>query len=189
MRTFIALDLTHQACEKIYQFSQNLQKEMVGTKISWAKKNQFHVTLAFLKNINQEQQQAISQYLNELSLPSPFNFSLRAVDVFPHWHSPRVIWIGLSSFQPLIPLKKDIDHFLKSLHLPTDKRPFIPHITLGRVKKSLTKKHITALEEFKGIELIPDEQFEYLTFYQSKLSKEGARYIPLLRRRFPNDKK
>ncbi len=185
MRTFIALDLFPKPREAIERFLGNLKTELPGKRISWTKNNQFHLTLDFLGNINETQQKELCQYLEEFPLPEGLQFSLHGLQVFPNWKSPRVIWLGLSPGEPLIMLKNNLDPFLEKVNIPIDKRGFIPHITLGRVKASLSRKEISILEENKNIELLKEIKFQYFTFYQSILDRSGAQHIPLIRRPFP----
>lgn len=185
MRTFIALDLPYADRKRIARFSQSLQDDLPKKNVSWTKIDQFHLTLKFLGNISDNQQQAISGGLRSLSFPEGFRFTLKGLHVFPHWKAPRVIWIELSYYKPLLTLKKTLDAFLESLNFPPDKRTFHPHITIGRIKKRLSTSEISLLKEYSDVVIATDVQFEYLTFYQSVLHTKGAQHIPLVRRQFP----
>jgi 2'-5' RNA ligase len=63
-----------------------------------------------------------------------FTIRLSGFGCFPDRKSPRVIWIGVQKSRPLYNLKKDIDAELDNLGLTYDKKPFLPHLTIGRVK-------------------------------------------------------
>ena len=53
-------------------------------------------------------------------------------------HNPRVLWIGLNGdLAPLAQIQASVEEHCCALGLDPDRRPFTPHLTLGRVRRSL----------------------------------------------------
>jgi 2'-5' RNA ligase len=68
-----------------------------------------------------------------------FSLELSGLGVFPNYKRPRVIWLGVGGqIETLLRLQKRIDDQLELLGFPREKRPFSPHITLGRVRDPIS---------------------------------------------------
>ncbi len=183
MRAFIALDFHIQDIEIFSRFQNLLKGKLSNFSISWVKKDNFHITLKFLKNIDEEQRDFIINFLKKIILPSDFSFEAKDLGVFPGLNNPKVLWININCNKELFKLQKEIDLKLSSIGIPVEKRDFIPHLTLGRIKKSspYLKKYL--LPHIRK-EFIKNSYFKSLTFYKSELHPEGAIYTSLYRRFF-----
>ena len=68
-----------------------------------------------------------------------FTASREGVDVFPFSGPPRVIWLGMRDGRdPLHALRGELAGRLNRYGLETPSRPFRPHLTLGRVNRTVT---------------------------------------------------
>ncbi len=66
---------------------------------------------------------------------SPFELELRGVGAFPTSDRPRVLWAGVGEgATTLQALALRLRHALSSRGFPTERRPFVAHLTLGRVR-------------------------------------------------------
>ena len=53
-------------------------------------------------------------------------------------HNPRVLWVGLNGdLDALSQLQSSVEAHCRTLGLDPDRRPFRPHLTLGRVRRTL----------------------------------------------------
>jgi RNA 2',3'-cyclic 3'-phosphodiesterase len=102
------------------------------------------------------------------------------VGAFPNLLRPRVVWAGLKDpGATLEPLARRVDASLESFGFKREKRPFNPHLTLGRVR---TKKGISSLVEEvrQKMDLAgPDFTADHAVLYQSILKPTGAEYVAL----------
>lgn len=95
-----------------------------------------HLTLAFLGEIAEERLAPLVEGLRpRLGAFAPFEAVLEGVGAFPDARRPKVVWVGFSRGGPeLQALAEAIRSGLAALGLPVEARPFVPHLTLFRVR-------------------------------------------------------
>lgn len=108
----------------------------------------------------------------------PFLISLSGVGVFPNEINPRVLWVGIEdSTLRLKQLYHAIESSLVQSGFPPDVRPFLPHLTIGRLKQ-LSRRHefIKCLDTYRRAEIgrIGVHRLELL---ESRLRPSGAEYV------------
>jgi len=176
MRLFVAVDLPVTIRSRLKNIQQ-LMKEM-SSGIRWGKVGGIHCTLKFIGEVDENRADKIENALCAVDVPPPFRLHVRGLGVFPGWSNPRVIWTGIDPLPPeLIGLQRSIEKVLKPLGFPPEKRPFKPHLTLGRVKQ---KDKLQRLIEYirterDSIDLGPFDVHRF-TLFQSILRPEGAEY-------------
>ena len=173
MRTFVAIEISN---EDIINSIKNFQSK-ININAKPVEPKNLHFTLQFLGEISDEDSQKIIQALHSIEF-SRFSVNLETVGVFPKLKFPRVIWIGTDKDggNMLIQLSKQVEKALEPLGLFSDK-PFIPHITIFRIKKKvgdITKE----LEEHKilgfGTQIVTSIKFK-----KSELTPKGPVYSDL----------
>ncbi len=181
MRTFVAIEIEQNLKEKIYKFITTSQAQIKSNKISWVKKENLHVTLKFIGEIEEKKVENIKEVLNKLIKNfTQFSFSIRNIGVFPDVKKPRVIWLGIEDKTKILGLlSKEIEDELFKIGLPKENKEFVSHLTIGRIK-NLT--NVSEIEKY--IRGNPNTDFgenkvEFITFFQSILKPEGPTYIPI----------
>jgi 2'-5' RNA ligase len=135
MRLFIAVNLSSQLQQLIEEFVCANAAESRGVK--WIDSRQAHFTLFFLG----EQPPGIVTKLSPLlaraaARQAGFTLTLGGGGVFPSWKAPRVLWLGVQEGKSeLVDLAQAVGIACQQAGIPGPDRPFIPHLTLGRVKK------------------------------------------------------
>jgi 2'-5' RNA ligase len=85
----------------------------------------------------------------------PFHAELSGFGFFPSFKNPKVFWIGIKEQPELLKLKQDIDKGLDNFNIFYDKKPFSPHLTIGRIKSLLKiKPEIAEALDFKASFLV-----------------------------------
>ncbi len=154
-------------------------------RINWVKRENIHITMNFLgdtdPDVIETQAEAIQKVVN---LYPPFKLGTTDSGVFPHANEPRVLWVATAPYDnTLVEFKRTLDKELIQLGYHLDKRPFQPHITLGRVK-SISRKS-TFIHEFLSAEVREmNFEVEELIWYQSTLTPSGASYKALKKFKF-----
>ncbi|MEF3280086.1 MAG: RNA 2',3'-cyclic phosphodiesterase [Elusimicrobiota bacterium] len=179
MRTFIASQPDKIFIDKITQFEKYLKVNRIIDKIKIASSQNIHLTYIFLgdivdeKNINNIK----SIFSNFNNLPK-IRFSAKKLGFFPCLQNPRVIWadIDKSAFNALIDIYKTIKKTLTDIGIYSNEE-FVPHITLGRVKKKIFEKEITCLKSFEFNQM--DGIFENIALFSSVLTPSGPIYNKL----------
>ena len=149
IRSFIAIELPSDIRSKL----DELQKELKQNKlqqIKWANPSGIHLTLKFLGNIDAGDIDKITGAIRESCRGyKKFTLELAELGVFPNYKRPRGIWLGVGGqMDILLKLQRQIDDKLELIGFPREKRPFSPHITLGRVRDSITSNE---QEQYGGV--------------------------------------
>ena len=136
MRAFVAVDISPEARLTLAAAVDSLQNEGVAG-VRWVRPSGIHVTLKFLGEIDPGLPGGILDALRRTGEGlSPFRLGLAGLGAFPRPEAARVIWAGLDGdVDQLKGLQRDVDREVSPVAgLPPDKRPFAPHLTLGRVR-------------------------------------------------------
>ncbi|MBW1981219.1 MAG: RNA 2',3'-cyclic phosphodiesterase [Deltaproteobacteria bacterium] len=179
IRTFIAIRIPEQTREAIAAVQQALRAH--GARVRWVKPHSIHLTLKFLGNIQPEQVDDIAAAINQATSGEAV-FTLRATTLggFPNLRKPRVIWLGLQGeIVPLLRLQARLEDELESIGFPREKRPFKPHLTIGRIRDRRSQQDLSQL-----VAAIPLTEFnpfdvQEIILYKSDLRPTGAIYTEL----------
>ncbi len=168
MRLFIAIELP----EEVKSYLKDLQKQILNDKAKLTLANDFHLTLKFLGEVEEQDVDVIKSKLKEIMF-EPFAAKLLTIGVFPSEKSIRVVWVGLEPKDLITDLQKKIDSSLQS-KFEKDSR-FHPHLTLARVKFLKDSKSYSA--RLKSINVEPKE-FTVSNFklIRSTLTPKGSVY-------------
>jgi 2'-5' RNA ligase len=142
---------------------------LAGVASEWSRRPiaaaNMHMTLHFLGACTAEQMECYSKVLSRIDFKA-FEINM---DYIGTWRRARIQWLG-SSEPPaaLIDLVDRLEQVLASCGYQTEKRPFVPHVTLARnVKNPLVKVGLPPIRwvvrEYVLAESITDER--------------GARYL------------
>ena len=174
MRTFICLDLPNDVLDEIVKVQERLSKTNL-IKGKFTEKQNIHLTLKFLGNIDKAKLNEVKERLNELKFKK-FNLKLSKLGVFSE-KSVRIVWVSVVG-QELFELQKDIDFCLRDFFEKEDR--FMGHITIVRPKAVKNKEKL--LDELKNIGF-SKLNFEADKIYlkKSELTTLGPRYETLMK--------
>lgn len=173
MRLFVALDLPADARAALAAWADAAAPPQVR-RMPVAN---LHVTLAFLGARGADDAAAAGALLAGLARPLGTLHTAGALWLAPR--RPHVLTVALGAQEALSSLHGDVVAGLTAaIGFEPDRRPFRPHVTLGRVPRS-------ARIDTRG-ELdppVPELAFDAcaLTLYRSHTGPGGARYEPLER--------
>ncbi|PIY59829.1 RNA 2',3'-cyclic phosphodiesterase [Candidatus Woesearchaeota archaeon CG_4_10_14_0_8_um_filter_47_5] len=133
MRSFVALPLPEQVCVALSHIQQAIRTlPAEGNRLSYAKR--FHLTLLFLGEISGQESARAQKALSAIVF-RPFVCQSTLLSFFPNSRAIRVVHIELEHHPSLMALQKQIASALSFLPAANaDKKPFVPHLTLARVK-------------------------------------------------------
>ncbi|ABV34595.1 MULTISPECIES: RNA 2',3'-cyclic phosphodiesterase [Pseudothermotoga] len=179
MRTFIAVDVNENVRGVSQQIVEKLMKR--GFKANWVSKENIHLTLFFLGEVQSHKVDEIARHLCHRIMGFPsFSYIVEKLGYFSKQSKPRVIWLGIKSNQALQKLYEEMKSELVKHNFSFEER-FSPHITVGRIK------------DFPGAwqPLIEDITFEPITvavdrfsIYFSRLTPAGPIYKKVYECRF-----
>ncbi len=179
MRTFLALQLPDSAKTYLSETIDSLSGHISG--IRWVKPDALHITLKFFGEIEEAKAEEILLALNGIGdYYGAVPVRLKELDAFPNRKHPRVLVAAIhEEVDNIKTIFHDIENRLESVGIEKEKRGFIPHITLGRLKEALPilKQHIVPLDETLFY-------IDSLVLYSSTLTREGAIHEPRSQIRF-----
>lgn len=92
---------------------------------------------------------------------------------FPEKGRPKILWIGVAKPEPLKELQQQIEQQCKEMGFEAEDRPFIPHITLARIKGTSKRDVMSFVNQHKKVGF-PGVPVNKLVLYESKLHPDGA---------------
>jgi len=177
-RTFIAIKIipAEELLRRVYYLKSNLNSSL----INWINSNQLHLTLRFVGQTPQDIIDDISSELaKELTLINNFEISLSGLSIFGSSHQPKVIYAKVEPNENLKEIAQIIDQILLNFNFTNDRQNFVPHITLGRIKKLDDRQYFQKVIDKKKNVFIQTSEVNQIIFYKSKLTQRGAIYHPL----------
>jgi len=180
IRSFIAIELPQNVQHGLGQLRSELERAE-HPFVKWVNTENIHVTLKFLGNIPFKQVEEIAKAIEEASkrIP-PFHLEISGLGAFPNINRPRVIWVGIrGEMNNLQKLQQNIDSALAPFGFAKEERPFIPHLTLARIKEgasSAERKSIGELLISARFEISYYIGVETISLMRSQLTPEGAIY-------------
>jgi len=172
-RLFIALNLPQNIKDQVSDLINKLAKQNSGAFIKWVKPKGLHLTLHFLGYLDKNQAEQVKLIMQSLGGKfGELQFSLGKVSAFPNLINPRVIFLECNQVnsKSVFKLQELLGEKLIKLGIAIDKRPWKPHLTLGRVKGKCNLK----ITDYK----FKTKEFSVKNFdlMQSRLTPKGAEY-------------
>lgn len=127
MRLFIAINFDEQTKQTIVSVQQQLQKLGKG---NFTRRENLHLTLAFLGEVQPNRVDAIKQAMNSTKVP-PLALIFDRVNFFKR-NNRDLWWIGLAENRALLAMQHDLRSNLLNEGFALESRRFSPHITLAR---------------------------------------------------------
>ena len=183
LRAFIAVEIPPDIHKAIESKTAPLRAALDSSLVRWVPSNNIHLTLKFLGDVSPANVDMLSQMLNvEVSQHQPFAIKFGGLGAFPNSRRPRVIWVGIQAPDELEALQHGIEAAAATLGYPAEKRPFSPHLTVGRVKQNISstgmQKIRTALEKTQ-VGSLGTVQVSAVHLIKSDLKPTGAVYTRL----------
>ncbi len=134
MRLFIALTLDEELLQEIRSLQAAL-KGYTDQGLRLMPEDKLHLTLKFLGEVKEEQVAAVEAALEKVATASsPFTLQLNGTGCFPESGDVRVVWAGISPQLALSDCVERIESSLASLGFARETGPFVPHITVARIR-------------------------------------------------------
>jgi len=186
-RIFIAINLPKDIKEGLSRCQKKIEKLFTPhrNRISgagpcrWVKKENLHLTLAFLGYLNDEQLEQVYEIVKETTAKNkPFLIFLNKVGYGPRKKlPPRLIWIQGEKSEELLKLKKDLEELLtQKINFSPEERNFLPHITLARIKKWNWRQIEPEERPVVDLEVSFQLPVNSIEVMESHLKKTGAEY-------------
>jgi RNA 2',3'-cyclic 3'-phosphodiesterase len=183
VRTFIAIELPDQVKQGLGQLQATL-KAVHPDSAKWVDPYSIHLTLKFLGNVEVGKIDAISQAILETAQSfDGFQLHISGLGAFPNLRRVQVVWVGIEgNVERLQALQKHLDSNLTQLGYLPEKRAFVPHLTLARVRDNTSSEDRLAIGDLisrtKNSSVF-DVEVNSLSLMRSQLTPRGAIYSRL----------
>jgi 2'-5' RNA ligase len=136
MRCFVAIPLPDEVKAKVAAVQTEARRRCGDVDMRWTAPASLHLTLKFLGTVAAERFDAVRTTLDRavegVRLPV---LSLAGLGAFPQPRRARVLWLGVTDgAAALVDLAAAMDRASAALGFEPERRPFAPHLTLGRVR-------------------------------------------------------
>ena len=174
-RLFVAIDIPEHIKKYLYETTDSLfSKDKEIRKIPYSN---IHITLKFLGNVNLNKIEKIKNAIKETANNfCCFDYKIvNGLGAFPSFRSARIIFAEIKNgSDKIIEIYDKLEDNFSKIKIRKEKRKFIPHITIARIKRS---KNIENLVKNIKLDLADAIKCCKLTLFESRLRPGGAEYI------------
>ena len=176
VRAFVAVRVPGFVADTLDNFLAELRPL---APIRWVRREQFHITLKFLGELQPDIIAQVKDTLEPLKFFQPFIIDLQHIGAFPNLAAPRVLWLsGNKGSSELARIARIVDDTLADeVGLVRDSRKFLPHLTLARLKDTHLPE---ALVRKLGEVPVLSWECRELSLMRSQLTPKGPIYSQLL---------
>lgn len=166
-RLFIAIDLPPDTLSALAQIQP---RPVPGLRLTTS--SQMHVTLHF---IGESDPALLANALTKIQQRT-FTLQVRGVGQFPPSGLPSVLWAGIAATSALTELHAGIADVLRGVGLPTESRPYSPHITLARCTPKVPPRIVEAFLRRNEHLSLPPVAITDFHLYSSVMTPSGPVY-------------
>ncbi len=146
-RTFIAIALSPEALASLADYTRQLRARPEGQACRWADLDTVHLTLRFLGDVDAARLYQVYKASDQAARQgAPFSLDITGLGCFPNTRQPRIVWAGVGQgSNNLETLARDLERKVQSIGFEPERRPYHPHITLGRARRGAPRDQIASL--------------------------------------------
>ena len=136
-RLFIAIRMPEQIKDAVAAAQSELREALPERGVTWTKREQLHLTLKFLGNVDAQCVDALNEQLRAACQGfAPLTLRAECVGAFPDARLPRVVWAGLSDAEgQLLKVQSAVEAASQTFTVLEPEKKFTGHVTLGRAKR------------------------------------------------------
>jgi 2'-5' RNA ligase len=171
LRTFVALELERGVRARLAELQARLRPRLPGLR--WASAETLHLTLRFLGDATPAQVASVAREVGPACAACPrATVRLTGLGLFPERGAPRTLWVGLDLPPVFLDLQRACERAARAAGFEAERRPFTPHLTLGRWRESAPRPALDAPE-------LGTATLGRVVVFSSELHPAGARHTPL----------
>jgi RNA 2',3'-cyclic 3'-phosphodiesterase len=135
IRCFLAFELPPEIRETLSAVSEDARA--LSLNVRWTRVANIHLTVVFMGNVREDHIGPIGEAAGSLCRGhAPFRIQVQGTGLFGSRRNPRVLWVGLGGETDRMSVFRDVlQKHLAPFGIEEEKRPFRPHLTLGRFRK------------------------------------------------------
>jgi len=177
-RLFVAVAIPEAVKAKMEEAQEELRRAVPEHGVRWTRREQFHLTLKFLGDVEAARVEALGEAIRAACLGfGALHLRVERVGFFPERGYPRVVWTGVKDQGEKLPrLQQAVDAATRDFTTESKEERFTGHVTLARIK-AIRRGEAEALS--RAAEAMAERVFGQWTAGQvelmrSVLSPQGA---------------
>lgn len=180
MRCFVAVPLPEPVRGLLLRVQEALTR--AEDEVKWVERENLHLSLKFLGEVTEEQVSRLTELLNAEAARWPkLRLSYGGIGAFPERGAPRIVWAGATGdLEKLAGLAVAIERAAEAVGVPREGRPFVAHVTLGRIRSLRNLKRFQALVDNQRRVPLGEAVVEKVVLYRSTLTPKGPIYEELV---------
>lgn len=179
VRLFVACEIPEDARELITGVIADLRQRS-GESVRWIRPEGLHLTLKFLGEVPVKKLPSVKLAIQEaVTGHSPFNLEFSQIGTFGGREGLRLMWVSVAGdVLRLEALVKATNAALAVIGFEPERRPFRPHLTLGRVKDDVPTRARAEIEVAVGRVEVAEYTWRtaQVSLMRSRLTRGGAQY-------------
>lgn len=140
----------------------------------WIDPENYHITLRFIGDIDDRAADEVVDALDRIRR-EPVEICLDGLGSFGNG-KPHAVWAGVHLTAALAELQAEQERIFQRLHLPAERRKYVPHVTLARCKTSSNEDVAKWLCERGSFQAPPFVAGRFVLF-SAKASVGGGPYL------------
>jgi 2'-5' RNA ligase len=111
--------------------------------LNWSPLENLHITTKFIGAWPEERLEQLTHTLAEIQPPAAFPLTVAGLV-----QKPRMLFAGVHAGPELATLARQVEESLEPLGVALERRPYMPHVTLARIGKSVgaVREHIANMK-------------------------------------------
>jgi len=166
-RLFVAIPVPDEVAEQL----ELIQSGMTNAR--WQSREQLHLTLRFIGEVEGRDAALIDDLLAGIDAPG-FSLELHGTGQFGNKH-PHALWAGVRSNPALLHLQRKVESAIQRAGLPGDRQNYTPHVTLARLRGAPVGRVMDYLTD-QALFTSPAFDVGSFNLYSSVLTSDGSVY-------------
>ncbi|HEX9295149.1 MAG TPA: RNA 2',3'-cyclic phosphodiesterase [Polyangiaceae bacterium] len=177
-RLFFAVGISRDVEAALRTLRTDLGRHPGCDRLRFVAPEQAHYTLRFLGEETLERQASARQAGRGAALGlAPFDVTLERLGVFPDHRRAHTLWMGAGrGAAELTLLANRLEGQLVERGFSSEDRPFVPHLTIARVKRRLPAGALAGLLNI-AVEAIGPFRVDRFALMESQPTRTGVRYV------------
>jgi 2'-5' RNA ligase len=179
VRLFVACEVPDDVKETIHDVIEELRSKS-GSDVRWIRPEGVHVSLKFLGEVPTKKLPSVKLAIQEAVVGhSPFELEFSTIGTFGGREGLRIMWVGIAGdVLRLEALVRAVNAALAVVGFEPERRPFRPHLTLGRVRDEVPTRRRAEIEVAVGKSTVPPVSWRtaQVSLMRSRLTESGATY-------------
>jgi 2'-5' RNA ligase len=168
LRLFIAAPIPEEIADRLL----TLESDMPGA--AWRRREQFHLTLRFIGEVDESLAREIDSALGQI-VAAPFEIALAGAGSFGG-KEPSALWAGVDAPADLARLAASCESAVRRAGLAPEGRKFKPHVTLAYLHGT-TDSEVARFLAATGAFRTEPFWIDHFCMYSSRATRSGSVYV------------